>query len=66
MSIILKPTCSYLFQESDMTEGKKLGLLGGTFEDGSFSVFVVPDPSNFSSPEGDTALPVCSKLNFYN
>ncbi|PPQ78436.1 hypothetical protein CVT25_011881 [Psilocybe cyanescens] len=48
--------------QGDMTQGKKLGLLGGTFEDGSFSVFLVPDPSNFASLEGDNRPPVCVRL----
>ncbi|KAF8163757.1 hypothetical protein B0H34DRAFT_650320 [Crassisporium funariophilum] len=28
----------------------KLGLLAGTFQDGSFAVYVVPKPSNFKTP----------------
>ncbi|KAF9556184.1 hypothetical protein CPC08DRAFT_694740 [Agrocybe pediades] len=33
----------------DSSPNKKLGLLAGTFEDGSFSVFVVPEPSQLES-----------------
>ncbi|KAH9484533.1 Transcription factor tau subunit sfc6 [Psilocybe cubensis] len=48
--------------KNDTTQGKKLGLLGGTFEDGSFSLFVVPEPSNFASPEGDDQHPLSNPL----
>lgn len=32
--------------EHDLDKPRKLGLLAGTFEDGSFSVFVVPHPND--------------------
>ncbi|KAF7299226.1 Pre-mRNA splicing factor [Mycena indigotica] len=41
---------------------RKLGLLAGTFEDGSFSVFVVPEPLDVTPPGHDPALPVYIKL----
>ncbi|KJA17904.1 hypothetical protein HYPSUDRAFT_145776 [Hypholoma sublateritium FD-334 SS-4] len=44
---------------TDGVPHKKLGLLGGTFEDGSFSVFVIPDPSNMA-PE--SSQPIYVKL----
>ena len=39
-----------------------MGLLSGTFEDGSFAVFAVPDPSDVVSPEHDQSYPVCEYL----
>ncbi|KAF7297836.1 Pre-mRNA splicing factor [Mycena kentingensis (nom. inval.)] len=41
---------------------RKLGLLGGTFQDGSFSIFVVPDPVDVTPPGHDPAQPVCVQL----
>ncbi|KAJ7075875.1 hypothetical protein B0H15DRAFT_865619 [Mycena belliarum] len=41
---------------------RKLGLLGGTFEDGSFSIYVVPEPSDVTPAGHDPALPVFIKL----
>ncbi|KAH6902689.1 hypothetical protein BKA70DRAFT_1516504 [Coprinopsis sp. MPI-PUGE-AT-0042] len=35
---------------------KKLGLLGGTFEDGSFCVYVVPDPEDITTREEGPCL----------
>ncbi|KAK0496724.1 hypothetical protein EDD18DRAFT_1309270 [Armillaria luteobubalina] len=32
---------------------RKLGLLAGTFEDGSFSVFTIPDPGDFKRSSSD-------------
>ncbi|KAJ7712442.1 hypothetical protein B0H16DRAFT_1624941 [Mycena metata] len=41
---------------------RKLGLIAGTFEDGSFSIFVVPDPLDVT-PEGhDPSTPVFVKI----
>ncbi|KAF9532755.1 hypothetical protein CPB83DRAFT_806345 [Crepidotus variabilis] len=37
------------------TKVKKLGLLGGTFEDGAFYVYVVPDPS-YLRIDGDSPI----------
>jgi len=40
---------SKVFDETDSlkkSEPGKLGLLGGTFEDGTFAIFVVPDPDD--------------------
>jgi len=33
-------------KKSERSELGKLGLLGGTFEDGTFAIFVVPDPDD--------------------
>lgn len=30
---------------------RKLGILGGTFEDGSLSIFIVPDPEDVQEDE---------------
>ncbi|KAF9473862.1 hypothetical protein BDN70DRAFT_885457 [Pholiota conissans] len=53
------PMPSHDFREDAMPH-KKLGLLAGTFEDGSFSVFVVPDPSDFANE--DDSQPIYVKL----
>lgn len=37
---------------------RKLGILAGTFEDGSLSVYVVPDPGDINHPQKDPSLPV--------
>ena len=34
----------------DPDRPRKLGLLAGTFEDGSFTVFIVPYPEDLRSP----------------
>ncbi|KAF8912236.1 hypothetical protein CPB84DRAFT_1841910 [Gymnopilus junonius] len=47
---------------TDTIGHKKLGLLAGTFQDGSFSVFVVPDPSEVVPAGSDPAQPVCVRL----
>ncbi|KAF8177239.1 hypothetical protein BJ912DRAFT_986062 [Pholiota molesta] len=41
---------------------KKLGLLGATFEDGSFCVFVIPDPLDIRPPNHDDSQPIYVKL----
>ncbi|KAF8967306.1 hypothetical protein BDZ97DRAFT_1903428 [Flammula alnicola] len=41
---------------------KKLGLLAGTFEDGSLSIFAIPDPSDVMPAENDGSQPVFVKL----
>lgn len=35
-----------------------MGILAGTFEDGSLSIYVVPDPDDVRPPENDARLPV--------
>lgn len=40
---------------------RKLGLLAGTFEDGSLSVYVVPDPEDVRS-QSDTIAPTFGGL----
>ncbi|KAH8828172.1 hypothetical protein DL96DRAFT_1669346 [Flagelloscypha sp. PMI_526] len=42
---------------------RKLGLLGGTFQDGSFCVFVVPEPEDVRQPEHDITQPIYLKLS---
>lgn len=39
-----------LFQNADDAQPKKLGIIGGTFEDGSLSFYVVPDPRTIQAP----------------
>ncbi|KAJ4487756.1 hypothetical protein J3R30DRAFT_3695362 [Lentinula aciculospora] len=41
---------------------KKLGLLSGTFEDGSFAIFAIPDPKDISPPEHNRSGPIYIKL----
>ncbi|KAJ7459664.1 hypothetical protein FB451DRAFT_1045765 [Mycena latifolia] len=41
---------------------RKLGLLGGTFEDGSFSIYVVPEPLDVTPAGHDPTTPVFVKL----
>lgn len=36
---------------------KKLGLLAGTFEDGSFAIFAIPDPKDIAPPNHDYSEP---------
>ncbi|KAF9053300.1 hypothetical protein BJ165DRAFT_1383711 [Panaeolus papilionaceus] len=43
-------------------ETKKLGLLGGTFEDGSFAIYVVPDPATLKSRSKSGSRPHYVKL----
>ncbi|KAH9950220.1 hypothetical protein B0H21DRAFT_561975 [Amylocystis lapponica] len=40
---------------------RKLGLIGGTFEDGSFSLYAIPDPASIR-PESDSSEPICVKF----
>ncbi|KAF8630441.1 hypothetical protein AX17_005418 [Amanita inopinata Kibby_2008] len=47
---------------TDLVRPRKLGLLGGTFEDGSFSVHVIPDPADVKPQNHDTVQPVYVKL----
>jgi hypothetical protein len=42
-----------------------LGLLSGTFEDGTFAVYAVPDPSDVVSLEHDQSYPVCVIFNSF-
>jgi len=41
-----------------MDTARKLGILAGTFEDGSLSIYVVPDPADINHPQRDRSLPV--------
>lgn len=36
---------------------RKLGLLAGTFEDGSLSIYVVPDPEDVRNKDDDPMRP---------
>lgn len=40
---------------------RKLGLLAGTFEDGSFSVYAVPEPGDVRPVGSNKSKPVYSK-----
>lgn len=40
---------------------RKLGLLSGTFEDGSFAIFAIPDPTDVAPLGHDFSHPVYSK-----
>ncbi|TFK64273.1 hypothetical protein BDN72DRAFT_889630 [Pluteus cervinus] len=44
--------------ESASIRPRKLGILSGTFEDGTFSVYVVPDPRDVTPPAWDPKHPV--------
>ncbi|CAK5284390.1 unnamed protein product [Mycena citricolor] len=48
--------------DKDQATPRKLGLLGGTFEDGSFCVFVVPDPADVTPVGHDLSAPVFVRL----
>ncbi|KIJ68908.1 hypothetical protein HYDPIDRAFT_144326 [Hydnomerulius pinastri MD-312] len=53
-----------LWDDARPKEGpRKLGILAGTFEDGSLSIYVVPDPEDVRPPDHDSALPVFVKLS---
>ncbi|KAF5368890.1 hypothetical protein D9758_003108 [Tetrapyrgos nigripes] len=54
------PSNSSLSQDSETP--RKLGLLSGTFEDGSFSVFVIPLPEDVTPPGYDGKEPVVVKI----
>ncbi|KDR73824.1 hypothetical protein GALMADRAFT_72049 [Galerina marginata CBS 339.88] len=45
-----------IVNDSNNGQRKKLGLLAGTFEDGSLSVFVVPDPGDVISADSTNSL----------
>ena len=47
-----------MVQSSVTGRPRKLGLLGGTFEDGSWSLYVVPDPRDVPPHQHDSAHPV--------
>jgi len=48
----------YLQISEPATRPRKLGLLAGTFEDGSLSIYAVPDPSDVTPPDHDRSQPV--------
>ncbi|KAG1782384.1 hypothetical protein EV702DRAFT_378896 [Suillus placidus] len=51
------------WNEVDMGEHpRKLGLLAGTFEDGSLSVYVIPDPEDIRNKDDDPMRPTCVHL----
>jgi transcription factor C subunit 6 len=48
--------------------GRKVKRLGGTFEDGAFAIYAVPDrpdPSDMVSPDHDQSYPVCGISNSF-
>ncbi len=45
-------------QKSDDRNPRKLGLLGGIFEDGSFSIFVVPDVDDVKARQHNCSNPI--------
>ncbi|KAJ7264024.1 hypothetical protein B0H12DRAFT_1102556 [Mycena haematopus] len=45
-----------------VTRPRKLGLIAGTFEDGSFSIYVVPDPLDVTPVGHDPSKPVFVKI----
>ncbi|KAJ7645548.1 hypothetical protein DFH06DRAFT_1333191 [Mycena polygramma] len=44
------------------TRPRKLGLLAGTFEDGTFSIYVVPDPLDVTPAGHDPSAPVFVRI----
>ena len=48
------PFCQY----NDQIRPRKLGLLGGTFEDGSLSVYAIPDPADVKSQNHGNSQPI--------
>ncbi|KAF9450261.1 hypothetical protein P691DRAFT_774066 [Macrolepiota fuliginosa MF-IS2] len=44
------------------TKPRKLGLLAGAFEDGSLSIYVVPEPEDVRPATSESSLPVYVKL----
>lgn len=54
------PYCSHFCpQRSDTKRPRKLGLIAGTFEDGSFSIYAVPDPIDITPDNHDFSMPIC-------
>ena len=51
-------------KSTDQIRPRKLGLLAGTFEDGSMSIYVVPDPRDVTPNDHDTSEPVFSVFIF--
>ncbi|KAF9462752.1 hypothetical protein BDZ94DRAFT_707255 [Collybia nuda] len=47
---------------SDSKRPRKLGLIAGTFEDGSLSIYAVPDPADIIPENHHSLEPVCVKL----
>ncbi|KAJ7069958.1 hypothetical protein C8F01DRAFT_1246117 [Mycena amicta] len=50
--------CHDSIHDAQGSRPRKLGLLAGVFEDGSFSIFVVPEPLDVTPPGHNPALPV--------
>ncbi|CCM00487.1 uncharacterized protein FIBRA_02521 [Fibroporia radiculosa] len=46
----------------DKFSSPKLGILAGTFEDGSLSLFAVPDPASLTPKDDDTSPPTFVKV----
>ncbi|KAG9318901.1 hypothetical protein JVU11DRAFT_1011 [Chiua virens] len=51
-----------LWKGAQPRDPRKLGILAGTFEDGSLSIYIVPDPEDIRPPRYDTTQPVFVKL----
>ncbi|KAH7924733.1 hypothetical protein BV22DRAFT_1195685 [Leucogyrophana mollusca] len=49
-------------QSKSGPEPRKLGLLAGTFEDGSLSIYAVPDPVDVTPRSQESSLPVYVRL----
>ncbi|KAJ6557279.1 hypothetical protein DFH09DRAFT_1163602 [Mycena vulgaris] len=56
------PLPSHDSMNDQTTRPRKLGLLGGTFEDGTFCIYVVPDPLDVTPAGHDPSRPVFVKL----
>jgi transcription factor C subunit 6 len=50
--------CLQITDAEDQTGPRKLGLLAGTFEDGSLSIYAVPEPLDVSPQDLDSSPPV--------
>ncbi|KAF8632767.1 hypothetical protein AX15_001702 [Amanita polypyramis BW_CC] len=48
---------------NDQFRPRKLGLLGGTFEDGSFAIYAIPDPADMKPQNHENAQPIFVKLS---
>ncbi|TFY75751.1 hypothetical protein EWM64_g8261, partial [Hericium alpestre] len=56
------PSHDLLSASPSDSQKRKLGLLGGTFEDGSVSIYAVPYPADLRSTGDDPASPVFVRL----
>ncbi|KAL0946421.1 hypothetical protein HGRIS_012644 [Hohenbuehelia grisea] len=56
------PANDRLFDAGSSPGPRKLGILGGVFEDGSLSVFAVPYPSDLSDLSSESSSPIFAKI----